>query len=595
MTNSKSTKHTLLSSIAAIFVCAAMLIGTTFAWFTDTASTAVNKIQSGTLDVALEMKDASGTWVNAEGEILTFKTADNRAADQILWEPGCTYELPELRVVNNGKLALKYKIKITGINGDAKLNEVIDWTINDTALESEHNLAAGSTSAELTISGTMKTTAGNEYQGLSINGISITVYATQDTVENDSNGNRYDKDAAYKGSQDFTSGTHTLSKGGVALNPNDIAVKVINSSTNVTITGGYYDGGSGGNNICVAAANGATVTIKDGTFTVGGDADGYGNSVIYSQGGNITIEGGFFYTDYSYNGRYYVLNQSNGNPGTITVKGGTFVNYDPSKGDDNLGGNFVADGYSVIKETKENGNVWYTVVKGEGTVAGNQESLNGAITNNVISTVKLTKADTYELPTLSGKDVTIIGTKDTVIDMKNKLNNGATNIAFEGVTVNFGTDNYKGFQHTGKLTYKDCTITGKQFLYGNEVEFINCTFVQDAVDYNVWTYGAGKVLFKNSKFNCKGKAVLIYNEGAQAYQDVEFQNCKFDASSSTEGKAAVEIDSYGTSYNVVIDKATADNVTGFDNGSKSGNPVWNVKNLVKPVTVTVAGEVVYNK
>ena len=63
-----------------------------------------------------------------------------------------------------------------------------------------------------------------------------------------------------------------------------------------------------------------------------------------------------------YGGKYYVLKQKNNNPGTITVKGGTFVNYDPSKGDDNLGGNFVADGYKVVSEKQTNGDVWYTVV-----------------------------------------------------------------------------------------------------------------------------------------------------------------------------------------------------------------------------------------
>ena len=53
MTSSKSTKRALVSSALAILMCVAMLIGTTFAWFTDTASTAVNKIQAGTLDVQL--------------------------------------------------------------------------------------------------------------------------------------------------------------------------------------------------------------------------------------------------------------------------------------------------------------------------------------------------------------------------------------------------------------------------------------------------------------------------------------------------------------------------------------------------------------
>ena len=88
----------------------------------------------------------------------------------------------------------------------------------------------------------------------------------------------------------------------------------------------------------------------------------FGLEQIFLYGGNIVIEGGFFYTNYNWRGFYYVLNQKNNNPGTITVKGGTFVNYDPSQGDDNLGGSFVADGYSVVSE-KHGDDTWYTVVK----------------------------------------------------------------------------------------------------------------------------------------------------------------------------------------------------------------------------------------
>ena len=198
MNESTKTKKALRGSLFALFLCIVLLIGTTFAWFTDTASTGVNKIQAGRLDVSLEKFDtAQNKWVSAENDILTFKTADNRAADKILWEPGCTYELPQLRVVNNGNLALKYKIKINGIQGDEKLNEVIDWTISDTALDADHKLAAGATSDPLTIKGHMQESAGNDYQGLSIEGISITVVATQYTEESDSFNNTYDKNAEY--------------------------------------------------------------------------------------------------------------------------------------------------------------------------------------------------------------------------------------------------------------------------------------------------------------------------------------------------------------------------------------------------------------
>ena len=191
------TKHALLASVLAMVLCVTMLVGTTFAWFTDTASANVNKIQSGKLDVALEMQKADGTWESAEGKTLTFKTKNNRSAEKILWEPGCTYELPALRVVNNGNLNLKYKVVISGINGDAKLNKVIKWTMNDADIATtEKTLEPEENSGELVIKGHMDEAAGNEYQNLTIDGVAITVYATQETGEYDSNNNTYDQGAA---------------------------------------------------------------------------------------------------------------------------------------------------------------------------------------------------------------------------------------------------------------------------------------------------------------------------------------------------------------------------------------------------------------
>ena len=200
-----NSKKALLSSAFALVLSVAMLIGTTFAWFTDTASTGVNKIQAGNLDIELQMKDNNGKWVNAEGKTLSFLVNGKIPAEgtQILWEPGCTYTLPELRIVNNGNLALKYKVVVSGIQGSAKLNKVINWTMKlddaDFIMGSEHSLAAKNNDTVdfdiFTVSGTMDKNAGNEYQNESIDGISINVYATQDTVENDSFGNDYDKNA----------------------------------------------------------------------------------------------------------------------------------------------------------------------------------------------------------------------------------------------------------------------------------------------------------------------------------------------------------------------------------------------------------------
>ena len=196
MTNRKSTKRALLGSVMAMVLCLAMLVGATCAWFTDTASTGVNKIQAGNLDVVLEMQNADGKWVSAEGKTLDFVKAADAKGEAILWEPGCTYELPALRIRNNGNLALKYQVIITGINGSAKLNEAIDWTIGDVAMGAEQHLAAGESNA-FTIKGHMKESAGNEYMNESIDGIAITVVATQDTVESDSFDKDYDADAEY--------------------------------------------------------------------------------------------------------------------------------------------------------------------------------------------------------------------------------------------------------------------------------------------------------------------------------------------------------------------------------------------------------------
>lgn len=195
MTN-KKTKRALLASVMAMLLCFTMLLGTTFAWFTDSASTAVNKIQAGTLDV--QLLDEYGT--SLEGATLSWQKAADHENEDVLWEPGCTYKLQPIVIKNAGNLALKYKIVITGIQGDAELNEAIEWTITNTsaitALDEDHPLAAGA-SDTLTIRGHMKESAGNEYQGLSIDGIGITVLATQDTVESDSFNNQYDKDAVY--------------------------------------------------------------------------------------------------------------------------------------------------------------------------------------------------------------------------------------------------------------------------------------------------------------------------------------------------------------------------------------------------------------
>ena len=146
--------------------------------------------------------------------------------------------------------------------------------------------------------------------------------------------------------------------------------------------------------------------------------------------------------------------------------------------------------------------------------------------------------------------------------------------------------------------YNNCTINGMVFLYAVNETFNSCTFNQTSAGaYNVWTYGAQNVAFNGCTFNCVGKAVLVYNEGAIAKTDLTVKDTKFIASAPVEDKAAIEIDTSlmeGGATITVDDKTTA---AGFDNGSNSGNPLWNDKKQTadtnKNTTVTVAGETVF--
>lgn len=461
----------------------------------------------------------------------------------------------------------------------------------------------------------MKTTAGNDYQSLTLEGITITVYATQLTAEFDSFDNQYDKDAKYTeviaGGKTFT-GKATLSTGITATGHDAVAVKATGPDANVTILDGTFDGGSGGNNKCIEVSNGATVTIKDGTFTVGGDADGAGNSVVECWGGNIVIEGGFFYTNYSWNGFYYVLNQKNDKPGTITVKGGTFVNYDPSKGDDNLGGNFVAPGYSVISE-KHGEDTWYTVVKGTGVTAGTQEALKDALTNadttsNAL-TVKLAggeytlynvdraKTQNTELTIEgAGKDKTVFIAGDmTVTDANGEGSSDysyeGSDVTFKNMTVNVGTGNYKGFVRAKSLYFENCTIEGRGSYWGiGSVVFKDCIF-NSVNDYNIWTYAGMDFTFDNCTFNSDaGKFVNAYKDEATGTTKLTFTDCKFVA--GTEDKPAVCLKGYKSNAwdvtfsgcsltNCKTDTTTGSNYYLFGQGIESAT------------TVTIDGSVVW--
>ncbi len=438
MTN-RNTKRALLASVLSLLLCVSMLVSSTFAWFTDTAKTNVNTIQAGELDIAFMMKDGED-WVSAEDKTLDFIKDENApTGEAILWEPGVTYALPTVKLVNDGNLALKYKLLVNGLTGDLELATVLDVMVSVNGAPAYNagtlaelmadpdgvaygTLLATEETAEYTIALHMQETAGNKYQEMTLSGMSLTAYATQLTHEYDSYGNQYDK---------------------------------------------YAD-------------------------------------------------------------------------------------------------------RTTVKVT-------------------NQEELNAAIAAATEPTALFISEGTYKVPGMSAKDIVFAGNKGVVIDMTTAVATGNSTLKFDGVNVVFDNDSYEGFQHTAKVVYENCALTGTQFLYAPVVEFNNCTFDEynAATEYCVWTYGAENVTFTDCEFTTHGKAILIYNEvtNGNFVANVTLNNCMLtsDGTVDTE-KAAIETGTNGGNtatsnrYNITVNDCT---VVGFGinpKGINTGTTVYGNKN-----------------
>ena len=248
----------------------------------------------------------------------------------------------------------------------------------------------------------MDKNAGNDYQGLTLEDITITVVATQDTVENDSFGKTYDEDATYPVASAAEMKTALAAGGIVSVNKDiktdniddneadritisepttlNLDAKIVspdnmgNNNTNfcalivdadTTINAGENGGIDTGRNggYALNVRKGANLTITGGSYYGGGTA-------VQVQEGTLTITGGHFAVEPFSDARYgyeFMLNcidaaYKNGTA-KIIVKGGTFVNFNPANCKaEGAGTNFVADGYKVVSAAQANGDTWYTVV-----------------------------------------------------------------------------------------------------------------------------------------------------------------------------------------------------------------------------------------
>lgn len=352
-------------------------------------------------------------------------------------------------------------------------------------------------------------------------------------------------------------------------------------------------------NTGISVLEGGYLIINGGSYSVGTDFAGKCNSTIYvenvGKAGKVEIYGGTFTNAEGTNGHSFVLNQDDQlTEKCVTVYGGTFIGFNPAdNSSDGAHTNYVADGYRSVK-ISDSPETWKVEAIPAVTT---QEAFNSAIAE-ANATVVLA-AGTYKLPEGSksiAEGVTIIGNGEgTVLNTKASEEGGdykynaqnLNNVTFKNLTINEGNGNYNGIKHSDNLKYENCVIVGQPFSWADHVVYEGCTFNQTSSgSYNIWTYGSKEITFNNCVFNCAGKGVLIYNEGTINKEVATFNNCKFIATTQAKGKAAIEIDSTYSEYEVRINGCTE---SGFDAGSVSGNSLWNKKKGVKKVEVFVDG------
>ena len=260
----------------------------------------------------------------------------------------------------------------------------------------------------------------------------------------------------------------------------------------LTIIGeGTVDGGSGGDNVAVYVGAGGKAIINGGYFTVGPDANGLGNSCIYTVGGAVEINGGYFRTDAAYRDFYYVLNQNNGNPGTIQVTGGKFENYDPTRGDDNLLGTFVASGYTSTKISDNP--VVYEVGPAPAVTVATAAELKAMLTtltsagagDNVVeitADIQLAEGETWESIDVKGYQgagvITVKGNNHTISGLDAPLFAGGfageSGIAIHDLTLDKVNIN-DGTETQGLGAFVGCVDSM------NKIELLNCKLTNSTI------------------------------------------------------------------------------------------------------------------
>lgn len=413
----KSKKTALLMSFTSLLICFAMLVGSTFAWFTDTASTGVNKIVAGNLKVGFQYWNGE-KYVDAK-DVSLF-------SEETQWEPGHT-EIVYLKVINQGNLALKYRLSTINTfeyqyaknsKGDqillskylkigiaegknaaegtyAKREEAIAAVENNTvaydSYTKENTLLPATGDNEsadyLAFVVYMPTTVGNEANAVDSSHLpwirfNLALNATQASYEKDSFDETYDENVPYPVAGVGADGTGNaiydeLEKQNPSILLGADASRsfgwFVRYATTMNLNG-HTMNTNGYQSVIDVTANGDLVITGNGTIDASGGRDSV-TAVTVDHGGKLTIENGTFIGKagnsciYNAGGTVVIkggtfqgdpqwtLNCQDGSGSVITVMGGSFYQFDPSNANTGKGEIVVPTGYKVVQDGD-----WYTVV-----------------------------------------------------------------------------------------------------------------------------------------------------------------------------------------------------------------------------------------
>ncbi len=499
MTKTANTKRALLAAVLALVVSISMLVGTTFAWFTDSVTSGRNTIQSGNLDVELyyaaKADAADADWVKVDGKTDIFGYNN--------WEPGYT-KVVYFKVVNNGSLALKYQLTADvysekqGTNKAGAKFSLSDYLYSEVvaADATRESILASTTGVNVKDTLAMKDVGYLEKGQSEVIGFAVWMPTSVGNIAN-----------------------HNGDAPEIQLGINLLATQMMSEEDSF---GKDYD-----EDALYSAGNGLYIDKEDGSY-VALDTKGLSSVAALAS------------TDASITSVTYVT-------------GGEEVEV------------------PVVREST---------------------AFEAAIdSNNEI--VVLTEGE-YKMPSLSGgNEVTIVGTKDTVIDVTLGAYMDQSLVAFEGVTIKGSTGMANGngsdyaALYTPNVTYIDCTFEGPFRVGRDGAKFIGCTFNNLGSDY-VWNMSCDTV-FDGCTFNSNGKALLLYADGpdSSVMTNVVVKNCTFNATGSlyagairNQPCAAIEIHNYGCGFNLTTSGNTYN--TEYFSGEwriktyESGNPLYTV-------------------